>query len=48
METAEPTPIESIKSRISNIPNMNLDLHSQEFEEIHQDLTHLLSEIDGL
>jgi hypothetical protein len=48
MVTGEPTPIESIKSRISNIPNMNLDLHSQEFEEIHQDLTHLLSEIDGL
>ena len=48
METGEPTSIESIKSRISNIPNVNLDLHSQEFEEIHQDLTHLLSEIDGL
>jgi len=48
MDSAEPTSIESIKTRISNIPNLHLDAHSQEFEVIHQQLTHLLSEIDGL
>ena len=48
MESAESTSVESIKARISNIPNLSLDVHSQEFEEIHQQLTHLLSEIDGL
>jgi len=48
MDSAEPTSIESIKTRISNISILHLDVHSQEFEKIHQDLTHLLSEIDGL
>ena len=42
------TSIEEIKQRISNVPTKALDEHSQEFEEIHNQLTQALSEIDGI
>jgi len=40
--------LDQIKSRISEIPLKPLDTHSQEFEEVHADLSKVLSEIDGL
>ncbi|CAB4744137.1 unannotated protein [freshwater metagenome] len=40
--------IDDIKIRISQISQKPLDLHPQEFENIHSDLTQVLSGIDGL
>ena len=40
--------LEEIKSRISEVQSKPVDIHSQEFEGIHADLSRVLSEIDGL
>ena len=40
--------ISVIKTRISEISSKPLDTHPQEFEEIHTELSKVLSEIDGL
>ena len=40
--------ITAIKTRISEISSKPLDTHPQEFEEIHTELSKVLSEIDGL
>jgi hypothetical protein len=40
--------IDDIKIRISQISQKPLDLHPQEFENVHSDLTQVLSGIDGL
>ena len=48
MENSEGLSIDSIKERISQMPQKPLDTHSQEFESIHADLSKVLSEIDGL
>jgi nicotinamide mononucleotide (NMN) deamidase PncC len=42
------TSIEDIKARIANVSSKPLDEHSAEFEEIHNQMTQALSEIDGL
>ena len=40
--------IEDIKIRISERSQKPLDLHPMEFENVHSDLTQVLSGIDGL
>ncbi|CAB4541654.1 hypothetical protein MCEMZLE22_00720 [actinobacterium SCGC AAA044-D11] len=42
------TNLEELKTRISEIAQKPLDTHSLEFEQIHSDLSNLLSEVDGL
>jgi hypothetical protein len=46
--SASPVIIDDIKIRISEISQKPLDLHPQEFENVHSDLTQVLSGIDGL
>jgi hypothetical protein len=40
--------IDDIKIAISEISQKPLDLHPQEFENVHNDLNRVLSGIDGL
>jgi hypothetical protein len=47
-ESSTAISLEDIKLRISSISQKPLDLHPQEFEAIHNDLSRVLSGIDGL
>lgn len=40
--------IDEIKIKITEISHKPLDLHPQEFENVHSDLNRILSGIDGL
>jgi hypothetical protein len=48
INNAEKVNLDEVKMRISEIAHKPLDMHSQEFESIHADLSRVLSEIDGL
>ncbi len=47
-EDSKKIDIEEIKGLISQVSQKPLDVHSQEFENIHSNLVRALSEIDGL
>lgn len=47
-EAAPSLNIEDIKIKIYKISQKPLDLHPQEFENVHSDLNRVLSGIDGL
>ena len=47
-EAASGLSIGDIKIRIAEISQKPLDLHPLEFENVHSDLTQVLSGIDGL
>jgi hypothetical protein len=40
--------VSAIKERIANLQDLPLDQHSNEYENIHQELIRTLAQIDGL
>ena len=49
LEVAPEAPsLEEIKNQISNVGLKALETHSREFEEIHEALSQVLTEIDGI
>lgn len=40
--------VSAIKERIANLQDLPLDQHSNEYENIHQELVRTLAQIDGL
>ncbi|CAB4707465.1 MAG: hypothetical protein F2672_04800 [Actinobacteria bacterium] len=48
ISNSEKIDLAGVKRRIAEISLKPLDVHSQEFEAIHEDLNRALSEIDGL